>query len=704
MGTLTVAGERRHALSLDQRVANLPAALLAAGAAAIWGLALAGVLLHQRGPTPGPVWMTVTLAASFWPLAIFVLRRVPGHPLGRLMFLTGTTATIATLAVCWSALLPAAWLSQWIWWPPVAIVPLLLLFVPDGHLPSPRWRVLAAILIVSLIVAAVALAAAATSAPRTLLTDIDQPIPPAARLLVQVAVGCVVVLLLATLAVLSALLHRWHMASVVERHQLACLLPSAALLIIGILLDYLHVPAGWLAAVVALPLGLTFAILQYHLYDLDLYIYRGIVWLILTGLALAIYALVVTGVEQLLNPERWTSTLVAGAAVAAILLPAERWVQRAVSRLLYGSRTDPYSVLTRIGRHTEAVADPLAVLPRFVATLVESLRVPYAAIVLKPAGNEAPLMVQHGRSVGEPQRFPMMAHGVDVGELLVASRRPGAHFSASEARLLSGLAGQAGIAAEACRSTLDLQRAREQLVLAREEERRRLRRDLHDGVASALVGARFLASAARGMPELLDQLDRDLEACTEEVRDLIDGLRPAALDKGLEAALRDLAARMPDPSIRVTVRVKGQLTDLTAAIEVVAYRVVAEALTNVVKHAKASRCDVLLAREERSLSVCVTDDGVGLSSAQPSPGRDPRGGVGVGSLRSRVEEVGGSFSIEPRSSGVCVKAVLPTATIEPSPQILNGGGGRPPSDEPRADESTEGEWPGTPQGVSSEGP
>ncbi|HYI55343.1 MAG TPA: histidine kinase, partial [Microlunatus sp.] len=620
-------------------------------------LAAAGRMLSEQGRTPGPLWMSVALAVSFTPLAWFVLRRAPGHPLGRLMAATGLGATAAALAVCWSAFTPIAWLSQWLWWPPIALIPLTLLVFPDGRLLSSRWRVLVVVVVGLAGVAATALALAALFAPQTLLSTVGRPLPPYARSMVRVALVAIGGVLLATVGVFVSLVVRWQRAGSQERRQLACLTPSAVLLVVGVVLATLNVPGGWIPAVVALPLGITLAILQYSLWDLDLYVHRGLVWIVLIGIAVSVYAVVVTGLERILAPGSSVATLVAAGACAAALLPAERLAQRGLTRLVYGRRDDQYAVLISVARHIEAVRDPLEVLPRFTATLVQTLRVPYAAISLTADPGEDPLVVGQGRRTGgEPQRFAMVAHGVRVGELLVEPRRPGTRFTPAETQLLEGIARHAAVAAEACRHALDLQRARERLVLAREEERRRLRRDLHDGVASALVGAQMLVVASRAAvsgdsraDELLATLGQDLTVCTEEVRSLIDGLRPAALDAGLAAALGDLVHRLSE-SLPVTLEISGDLDDLPAAVEVVTYRMVTESLGNVIKHARASRAWIDLLRDEETLTVRVRDDGVGLGGAAPP---DSRGGVGLSSIRSRVEEVGGRFSTEPVPVGVC---------------------------------------------------
>jgi two-component system, NarL family, sensor kinase len=630
------------------------------------GLALLGLDLQPDRNLILYVWLPLTLAVSFTPLAIFVLRKLPGHPIAWLMLGSGVSATLCVLAVCWSRWTVAAWLAQWLWWPPLGFIPLALLLFPDGHLPSKRWRPVAGALIVTSSAATLALAIGALVEPRTFVTTVGGPEQPLTQLMAQIALLGVLLTVAASVLVTFALFARWRRANHLERRQIACLFPSAALLVIGIGLSFVGVPAAWVPAVVGLPIGFTFAVLQYQLLDLDLVIHRGFVWVLLTLIVVSIYAVSVAALGAVLGPGRsWTANLIAGAAAAACLLPAERLAQHASSRLLFGRREDPYAVLVQAGRHAEAIRDPLEVLPRLAATVVETLRVPYVAIEVATSDTNDPMIFDHGRSTAEPpRRFPMVAHGRAVGSLHVSERRPGARFSASESRLLQGLATQAAIAAEACRSSLDLQRARERLVVAREEERRQLRRDLHDSVASVLVGARMLTSAAiktkasdDPTQTLLVSLDNDLALCTGEIRALIDGLRPASLDKGLESALRTAIGAISG-SFEVTLNIDGDLVDLPAAAEVVTLRVVSEALTNVVKHSQASRCSISIIRDPSQLSISVIDDGAGLQQHDRSD-RDRRG-VGLDSMRSRVEEVGGWLALRQRDDGVALEFMLPT--------------------------------------------
>jgi len=227
-------------------------------------------------------------------------------------------------------------------------------------------------------------------------------------------------------------------------------------------------------------------------------------------------------------------------------------------------------------------------------------------------------------------------------------------------RCLLDLARQAGIAAHAVRLTadlkrltVDLQRSREHLVTAREEERRRLRRDLHDGLGPQLASLTLKLETARNRlahDSLADTLLSDLAQRTQvtvaDIRRLVYALRPPALDElGLLSALRELTLLSSDQVV-MHLDAPDCLPELPAAVEVAVYRITQEALTNVVRHAHAHHCDMCLTLDETAgrLSLSIQDDGCGLP---------PSRGVGVGlfSMRERAEELGGTWTIEQVSSG-----------------------------------------------------
>ncbi len=230
--------------SADQRLADLPVPVLGAIGFAVVLLGVGGVLTGHTAPDANPAAMPVALAAGFTPLGVFVLRRRPGHPVGRLMLAAGLVASIAALSVAWSTWIPAAWLSQWAWWPPLGAVPILLLLVPDGRLPSPRWWPLAVALVGAAGIATAALVAAAIGEPTTLLSDAEQAPGPVVRLLLDIALLAWIATAAASLGVLAALVVRWRAAGPLERGQLACLLPVLVLLGVAVALDWVDVPYG----------------------------------------------------------------------------------------------------------------------------------------------------------------------------------------------------------------------------------------------------------------------------------------------------------------------------------------------------------------------------------------------------------------------------------------------------------------------------
>ncbi|MDP8940761.1 MAG: GAF domain-containing sensor histidine kinase, partial [Actinomycetota bacterium] len=269
-----------------------------------------------------------------------------------------------------------------------------------------------------------------------------------------------------------------------------------------------------------------------------------------------------------------------------------------------------------------------------------------------------------GEPVEKPQRLPLTYQNEPVGELLLGTRAGEGEFSAADRRLLEDLARQAGVAARAVRLTTDLQRSRERLVTTREEERRRLRRDLHDGLGAQLAGLNIQAGILRRLiphnpeaaDELVVELRDELRAAISDIRRLVYDLRPPALDDlGLIGALDRLAERYgaQDDGLRVAVEAPEELPPLPAAVEVAVYRIAQEALTNVVRHARAGECIVRLAAVKGWLKMEVSDNGIGIA-------KEPGIGVGLISMRERAAELGGSCLVEsPAEGGTRLSVHLP---------------------------------------------
>jgi signal transduction histidine kinase len=297
------------------------------------------------------------------------------------------------------------------------------------------------------------------------------------------------------------------------------------------------------------------------------------------------------------------------------------------------------------------------VLPTLVETIAQALKLPYAAILLKE-GEGFRTTAAYGSPRGEPEALPLVYQREEIGRLVIAPRAPGEAFSDADRNLLEDLARQAEVAVHAVRLTSDLQHSRERLVATREEERRRLRRDLHDGLGAQLAGLNVQAGALlRLIPrdtdaaeEVVVELREELRSAITDIRRLAYNLRPPALDDlGLLEALRRLAERYgsEDEQLSVSVQAPRELPDLPAAVEVAVYRITQEALTNVARHAQAHSCVVRLALKEEvneEVGLEIVDNGVGIPAERSA-------GVGLSSMRERASELGGSCVVEAAPEG-----------------------------------------------------
>jgi signal transduction histidine kinase len=430
------------------------------------------------------------------------------------------------------------------------------------------------------------------------------------------------------------------------------------------------------AALLLIPLSIGAAILRHHLFDIDFIINRTLVYGTLTASVVGLYVLLVGGLGEIFRVHgNLAVSLLATGLVAVLFAPLRSRLQRGVNRLMYGDRDEPYKVLSRLGERLEATLAPEAVLPTAVRTVREALKVPYVAVELAGDGG-LETAAAAGEPVPDPLSLPLVYGGEKTGRLVLGRRAGEDDFSAADRRLLGDLVHQIGVAAHAVRLTdqavrlsADLQRSRGRLITAQEEERRRLRRDLHDGLGPQLASLTMAAEAAMDLipydPEraeaLLGKLIEQAQAAVADVRRLVYELRPPALDAlGLLGALRAQAAHQEYGGLRISIHEPEQLPPLPAAVEVAAYRIVLEALNNVARHAGARNCEVRLALdgENGELNVEVLDDGKGI------PG-DRGTGVGLSSMRERAVELGGSFEVGAvPSGGTRVRASLPCAAEE----------------------------------------
>ena len=626
------------------------------GATAV--LALIGLLLTTRRPDHPISWVLAFMA--LWGAA------------GGLAYAYAVEALVESPGSLPGGLV-AAWLDNW-WWLPGLALPLsaLLLLMPDGHLASPRWWPIPVVVVVGTALGSVAVSTSPTfdlaGAP-----PIENPLARTGGSAVVVAgiVGAVLVVL-GLLASLVAFVVRYRNSGGEERQQLrwvgVSLGLAVPLFVVGALL-WGTVPGAEVLPVLAflaLPAGIAVAILKYRLYDIDLVVNRALVYGVLTVCVVGTYVAVVGLVgASLSSGGDLVLSLVVTGVVAVGFQPFRSRVQHLVNRLMYGERDDPYAAIAGLGRTLAESLQADTVLPTVVETLGRTLALQYVGIAL--AGDGASLEGGTVTEYGTPGTglfaLPLAHQGIEVGELRLAPR-PGERLRERDHRLLVDLTPQVAAAVHAVRLSQELRLARQHIVELREEERRRIRRDLHDGLGPALAGLTFTLEAVRNLTESnLRRADQLLVSATEQVqtmigdvRRLIYGLRPATLDQlGLAASLRGLAAQESSPGTSVTIDAPSSLPPLPAAVEVAAYWIAQEALTNVKRHAHAQTCNLRVALEPTVLRLEIADDGSGLSRGST--------GIGLHTMKERAAEIGGTCEIGSRTGGgTLVTASLPRLT------------------------------------------
>jgi two-component system, NarL family, sensor kinase len=335
------------------------------------------------------------------------------------------------------------------------------------------------------------------------------------------------------------------------------------------------------------------------------------------------------------------------ALLAAAFHPTQVLLRGVIDQLLFGERPDPLgaasAVADRIG------SDPVVAL----RAIREALVIPYAALLV----DGVPLT-----SSGSETTHTRTLDLDGAGELVVGLRPGDLSFSAGDEQVLRLTVPLLAQTLRARALAEDLIESRGQTIAAVEEERRRLRRELHDGLGPRLSGVAFTSDAARNLirtdPDAAEQMVTQLRADTvtaiEEIRRMVYAMRPPALDElGLVPALRQQAVGLRNRDghpVSVKVSAPEAFPDLPAAVEVAAYRIVTEALTNVARHSTSASASVRLDPAEDGLHLEVTDRG---SSGPWRPG------VGLASMRERAAELGGTLEAGPGPAGGRVAALLP---------------------------------------------
>ena len=556
------------------------------------------------------------VSMSFAVLGVLLTTRRPEHRVSWLFAITGLWGALGalTFAYAYTAVvaepgsLPggmvAAWFDNW-GWTTLALPPaLLLVLMPDGHLASRDWWPVPAAVIVGVILGSIGVSASPTFELHGEV-PIDNPVAHWGGTPIAV-VGIVGAILTVAglIAALAAFIVRLRRSTDEERLQLRwvgfSLGLAVPLLIAGSVLWDLVPVARVLPALafLALPLGITVAILKYRLYEIDLVVNRTLVYGLMTLGVIGCYVAVVAGVGATLSTRGdFLLSVIVTAVVAVCFQPARQRVQRLVNRMMYGDRDDPYAAIAKLGRALASSVQLNTVLSSVVDTIGQTLALGYVELrVVSARGTgQYEVAAAYGSPDSDLLIVPLVHQGATVGELRLAPR-PGERLRERDHRLISDLAPQVAAAAQAVALTRELQDARQRIVELREEERRRIRRDLHDGLGPALAGLTFTLEAARNLtPVDVERADALLVSATEQVqtmigdvRRLIYGLRPPTLDQlGLAASIRALAAQESTSATTVEVEAPATIPPLPAAVEVATYWIAQEALTNVRRHGQA---------------------------------------------------------------------------------------------------------------------
>lgn len=382
--------------------------------------------------------------------------------------------------------------------------------------------------------------------------------------------------------------------------------------------------------------------------------HRLLHFLILCGLLLMV-AVVVVPIAKTEHPDDEGPLIIAVPLVLVLQLFSGR-ISRFVDWLLYGLRDDPSAAAWQVAKELESASGEQT-LPAMLAAMAAALRLSFLEVRVGPPDAERSVATR-GEPASATSSFELMHAGRRLG-VLHASRR-GQPLGQEDGRLLRAMAAQLAVVLHASELNRDLRRARERLVLSREDERRRLRRDLHDGVGPALAGIALglesvdatLGRAPEQARALLGEVRQEIHGVIVDVRRAVDGLRPPMLDEiGLGSAVQRMAQAFADRTgVALELDIEP-LPRLPAAVEVGAYRIAVEALTNAARHAEADRWSVVLRRTDGVLQVAVTDDGIGIGDAEP--------GTGLSSLRERADELAGRVSVASGADGTRVQAEIP---------------------------------------------
>ncbi|MGY4769798.1 sensor histidine kinase (plasmid) [Kribbella sp. CWNU-51] len=654
------------------------AAVASVALAGVAGAVVALVIAASRGSS---VFISeavvVVVDLGYAAVAVVVSLAKPGHLVGRyaligtaalglgegavalgergLLDRPGSVPGAAAFAAFGGAARGLGWLML------VVVLPLVF---PDGALYGSRarrrWSAAAAsVCLACLVLAAVIAPEQVNDRLATLGRPIVLP-APFGVISGLLSVAAVVLGVFTLVTAIAGLIGRWRNGNALVRQQLLWLTLAFPLPLL-LLPVIVAAQADWLfgVAILPVPVAIGVGMLQYRLYDVQLALSRTLTWVALSAVVATLYAVTVGGVGAMLRSrgDTWLPWLAAG-VIAVSFAPLRNALQSGVNRLVYGQWSQAADVLAGTGRRLADASD----VPALLHTLTDELGAGLGLHHVDIRDSDGRTLATYGAPEDEPVVVPLTAYGEVVGALQWSGRK----LRDADHQLLDDVARQLGGVVHTSRLVGELRDAQERLVVATEDERRRLRRDLHDGLGPALAGLTLQVDTVRnilaqGGPDVdarLLRLRAGIQGTVRDVRRLVEGLRPPALDElGLAGAIDELAQQLTDrPHLPIEVHTPALMPPLAAAVEVAAYRVAQEALTNAVRHSGATECSVEVEATNGELRVRVRDNGTGLVQARP-------GGIGLAGMYERASEIGGTLLLSAQpGSGTTVTLSLPVDT------------------------------------------
>lgn len=621
----------------------------------------------------GETWVLLLGVGSAAVVGLAIVHTQPRHPVGWLFLAMSATILVSAPLEAWiewgrlarPGSLPAtgavAAVNDATWIPWFVLVALILLLTPTGTYLSPRWHALGRAIVGAGAVAFL-LSLLKTDPFESPFQEIENPWAVPAIQPASAWVEYSLVLLVAAGLVASgvSLLLRWRRARGDDRRQLLWLalvvVPLPAFVVAAFVASSAGSSVGTVLStggfVVLIPIAAGMSITRYHLYDVERILARTTTYVVLSLLLVGIYALIVWFGAR--GAERWsTSPAIAATlgalAVAAIAAPARRAIQDGIDRRFNRRQ---YDAVRLVGAE---LADERAGLD-LAALFRRAFDDPTVAVAY-PGARPDTWVTDTGLAPPEMADWvAVVRHGRVVARIGYDPARTDADVVSAGARIAAAELDNAGLRAELARRLGDVESSRRRLAEAQRTERRRIERDLHDGAQQRLLAlamelrSAHLSGNVERMRQALSDGATAAQSAVRELRDLANGLHPAALaDGGLPAALDDLARHSP-----VDLRLEVDVPRLDPALEFTAWLVIGESVVNAQKHAHATKVAVVVHQHDRKLRVCIRDDGSGVANPD---------GPGLRGMRDRVEAAGGTMVIDsPAGAGTTIRVVLPCAS------------------------------------------